>query len=48
MELINLFKGRNRDTDMENRFVDTVGEGESKVDCESSPETNMTTCKIGS
>ena len=36
MGLMNLFKGRNRDTDMENRFVDIAGEGESKVDCESS------------
>ena len=25
---MNLFAGKNRDTDIENRLVDTVGEGE--------------------
>ena len=32
MELMNLFKGRNRDTGIENRLVDTAGGGEGKVD----------------
>ena len=28
MVVMNLFAGKNRDTDIENRLVDTVGEGE--------------------
>ena len=32
MELMNLFKGRNRDTGIENRLVYTAGEGEGKGD----------------
>ena len=28
MVLMNLFSGRNRDADIENRLVDTAGEGE--------------------
>ena len=37
MALINLVKGRKRDT--ENRFVDTMGEGEGKLNWESSVDT---------
>ena len=29
--LMNFFKGRNRDGDVEKRFVDTEGEGEGRV-----------------
>ena len=28
MVVMNLFAGKNRDTDIENRLMDTVGEGE--------------------
>ena len=31
---INLFPGRNRDTDVENRHVNTVGEGEGGMNKE--------------
>ena len=32
-------QGRNRDADIENRLVETVGEGEGKTNTESSNET---------
>ena len=39
MVLINLFQGSNADTDIENRLVDTVGEGEGGTNWESNMET---------
>ena len=34
--------------DTENRFVDTVGEGEVEMNSESNMETHITICKIDS
>ena len=39
--LMNLFTGRNRDTDIEKRLVDTEGKGEGGTNRESSIETYM-------
>ena len=45
---MNLFKGRNRDADVEKRFVDTGREGEGRVNWESSIYMYPTMCKIDS
>ena len=38
----------NGNNDTENRFVDTVGEGEVKMNSESNREIRITKCKIDS
>ena len=35
---MNLLQGRNRDADIEDRFVDTVGEGEGRTNRDSSTD----------
>ena len=42
--LMNLLQGRNRDTDTEDRFVDTVGEGEGGTNQDSSTDTYTLSC----
>ena len=39
-----LLQGRNRDTDTEDRFVDTVGEGEGGTNQDSSTDTYTLSC----
>ena len=41
-------QGSNRDTDIQNRLVDTVGKGEGGMNWENSMETDITICKIDS
>ena len=41
-------QGSNRDTDIKNRLVDTVGKGEGGMNWENSMETDITACKIDS
>ena len=41
-------QGRNRVSDIENRYVDTVGEGEVGMNWESSVETYIALCEIDS
>ena len=44
---MNLMQGNNKDADVENRLVDTAGEGEGGMDGESSIETQcITICVI--
>ena len=38
----------NGNSDTENRFVDTVGEGDIEMNSESNMETHITICKIDS
>ena len=38
----------NGNTDIENRFADTIGEGEVEMNSESIMETHITICKIDS
>ena len=45
---MSLFTGQNRDAEVENGFMDTVGEWEGGMNWEGSPETYITTCKIAS
>ena len=40
--------GRNRDADVQNELLDTAGEGEGGKNWESSLETYITVCKLGS
>ena len=41
---MNLLQGRNRDTDTEDRFLDTVGEGEGGTNRDSSTDTYTLPC----
>ena len=47
MILMNPFAGQNRDTDIENRLVGTVGEGEADETERAEWNTHFTMCKIG-
>ena len=40
-------QGSKRDTDVKNRLLDYVGEGEGGMICENSIETCILPCKIG-
>ena len=44
MVQMNLLRGRNRDTDIENGHVDTVGEGEGGMNWEIRFDTNTLQC----
>ena len=44
MVLVNLLQDRNRETDLENRFMDTGREGEGGTNGESCPDINTVPC----
>ena len=48
MVLMNLLQGRDRDTDTENRLVDTMREGNGRQIERGALKHHITSCKIGS
>ena len=44
MVLMNLFERRNGDENIENKLVDTVGEGEGEINGESSIKVSTLSC----